>query len=145
MDLWKQVKLKKGNSIFLDQFYFQIGVKMHRGGRDCTTPCPSVVFRVFLQNSIMWSKEKWTHLYPPSPLAMVQLLKSLKDSSNSKEIFILTSFLFILTILNTITTIFIRRADEYIRSIKYLNIYHVNNVATSKTKFMVRHILQFRI
>ena len=53
MDLWKQVKLKNDNSKFLDQFYFQIGVKMQRDGRDCTTPCTTVSFRVLLQNSIV--------------------------------------------------------------------------------------------
>ena len=52
MDLWKQVKLKTGNQIFLHQFYFQIGVKMHRSCIDCTRPCTIVTFRVLLQNNI---------------------------------------------------------------------------------------------
>ena len=68
---------------------------MHKKCLDFTEPCTIVAFRVLLQNNIVWSREKWAHWYPLSPLLMIQLLKSLKDSSNSKEIFILTSFVFI--------------------------------------------------
>ena len=149
---------------------------MHRGYLDCTRPCTIVAFRVLLQNNIVLNREKWVHLYPSSPIGTFQLLKSLKDSSNSKEIFIMTSFFFIPTIPSPITTIFIRRVEllkslkdssnskeifimtsfffiptipspittifirrvgEYVISVKFPSLYHVNNVDNSKTRFMV--------
>ena len=41
-------KTLERQSDILDQFYFQIGVKMHSGCLDCVRPCTIVAFRVLL-------------------------------------------------------------------------------------------------
>ena len=43
--------LERQSNIF-DQFYFQIGVKMHSDCLDCIRPCTIVAFRVLLQYNI---------------------------------------------------------------------------------------------
>ena len=138
-------KTEESNLIFLNQFYLNIGVKCTGAALIVQGFVQSFSLECFFRTMSCEAKKKRTHLYLPSPFAMVQLPKSLKYSPNSKEIFILTSFAFILTILSTITTIFIRRADEYVSLIKLPSLYHVNNVTNCKKRLMVRHILQFRI
>ena len=50
MEAYKTVERQ---SDILDQFYLQIGVKMHRECLDCARPCTIVAFRVLLQSNIV--------------------------------------------------------------------------------------------
>ena len=46
-------KTEESNLIFLNQFYLNIGVKMHRSCLDCTRLCTIVFFRVLFQNNVV--------------------------------------------------------------------------------------------